>query len=118
MRILTAEEVSSIRSGGPDAPHPGGLGLYGDRAREVLDSHESLRQRVADLEHALEELTNFRARAEDAARKFVGSAPESVMDALANGPEVCGGIDVDADDMALERDDAFLSGYDVGFCAG
>lgn len=112
---LTAEEILNIRSRGPDAPYPGGLGIYGDNIREILDSHESLRRRVVELEGILEDLVSFRGRAEDAA-KLIGVMTPAAAEAFSSSPEISGGLDADPDDP--EADDSFLAGYDIGFMQG
>jgi hypothetical protein len=42
--ILKKEEIDHVRKTGPDAPYPGGSGIYGDVAREILNSHEEMRK--------------------------------------------------------------------------
>lgn len=44
--ILSAERVARIRLQGPDAPYPGGSGIYGTTAQELLNSHEALREQL------------------------------------------------------------------------
>jgi rubrerythrin len=41
--VLSAVQIAEIRRKGPDFPADGGNGIYGDNARELLDSHEALR---------------------------------------------------------------------------